>query len=370
MNTTFDVAIIGGGIIGSSIAYYVAKEGLRVAVFEQQQIAAKSTSAAAGMLGAHSESLEMDVFYPFARESQLMYTHLQQELKELCGIDIERKSGGILQLVFSQQEKEACHTLLSLPTVQWLNKQDAREVEPRIAEHILGAAYIEDDVNVLPVSVCQAFCKGAQLYGATVFEYTPVWDIKKQQGIFELVTPKGIFTANHVVIASGVWSTTFFHQLQLPLAVTPVKGECLLVSSEKSLLTHTLYHEQSYIVPRQNGQLVIGATMIPEDWSEHVTVGGIEALLAKAKTMLPTIGHLRVESSWAGLRPDTFDRKPFIGRHPEDEKLLFATGHYRNGILLAPATAQMICDFIVQRPVAAERVAAFQLRRGIGVTTI
>lgn len=367
MNTTFDVAVIGGGIIGTSIAYYLSKEGLDVAIFEQQQIAAKSTSAAAGMLGAHSEGIDLDVFYPFARKSQLDYFSLQDELKEQCGIDIELKSGGIFQLVYSEIEKNNLQATLNLPTVQWYERQAVQSVEASVTSDIMGAAYIEDDVNVLPTSVCQAFCKSAQNLGATLFEYTPVFNIQKQNGTYSIQTLKGTFTAKYVVIASGVWSTAFFKQLGLDYEITPVKGECVSVYSDKPILTHTLYHEQSYIVQRNNGRLVIGATMVRDDWSEHVTMGGVEKLLAKAKSMLPAIVDMKVESFWAGLRPDTFDRKPFIGRHPEDDHLLFATGHYRNGILLAPATGQMIRDLIVNKPVPQTVVEAFKIDRGVVV---
>ena len=103
--------------------------------------------------------------------------------------------------------------------------------------------------------------------------------------------------------------------------------------------------------------------MVKNDWNEQVSMGGVERLIAKAKTMLPTITEMKIESIWAGLRPDTFDRKPFIGQHPEDEHILFATGHYRNGILLAPATGQMIRDFIVKKPIRKDWVEAFKIDR-------
>ena len=124
MKTNYDVAIIGGGIIGCSIAYYLAKENIDVAIFEEKQIASKSTSAAAGMLGAHSECEDLEIFYPFARSSQLAYFQLQDELKELSGVDIELRKGGILQLAYSDKEKDALYATLSLPTVNWYDRDE------------------------------------------------------------------------------------------------------------------------------------------------------------------------------------------------------------------------------------------------------
>lgn len=363
MKNHYDVAIIGGGIIGCSIAYYLAKENINVAVFEESKIAGKSTKAAAGMLGAHSECDDLDVFYPFARSSQLTYFQLQDELKELSGMDIELRKGGILQLAYSKHEKEHLSSTLSLPTVTWLNRTAVTALEDGVSPEIIGAAYIEDDVNVLPYSTCLAFSKSAQVLGATIFEYTPVFTIQKENGTYIIQTNKGTFQAKKVVVANGVWSSSMFHQLGLQHTLSPVKGECVLVSSEKSLLTHTLFHEHCYIVPRNNGQLVIGATMIQNDWHEQPTLGGLERLIAKARTMLPLVSDLKIESCWAGLRPQTADQKPFIGTHPEDEDILFATGHFRNGILLAPATGQMIRDLMIQKEVRKDWIEAFKVDR-------
>lgn len=363
MKNHYEVAVIGGGIIGCSIAYYLAKENIDVAVFEAQQVGGKSTSAAAGMLGAHSEGMDLDALYPFARSSQLAYPKVKEEIKEMSGIDIEMKKGGIFQFVYSEAEKKALSSTLSLPTVQWYEADEVKKVEPHVTPNIIGAAYIEDDVNVLPVSVCRGYGKSAKMLGADILEYTPVNQIQKKDGSYILQTAKGVFEAKYVVIASGVWSTSFFQQLGLQHAITPVKGECVSVYDEKITLTHTLYHEQSYVVPRNDGSFVVGATMVENDWSEKPTIGGIESVIAKAKTMLPAITDMKIRSFWAGLRPDTFDRKPFIGQHPEDESILFATGHYRNGILLAPATGQMIRDFILKKEIRRNWVEAFKIDR-------
>ena len=363
MKNHYEVAVIGGGIIGCSIAYYLAKEKMDVAIFEAQQLGSKSTSAAAGMLGAHSEGAELEAFYSFARSSQLAYKKVEEEIQALSGIDIEMRKKGIFQLVYNEEEKKALRSTFAMPSVQWYEADQVKKVEPQVTPNIIGAAYIQDDVNVLPISVCRGFGKSAKRLGADILEYTPVTQIQKNDSHYILHTAKGMFEAKYVVIASGVWSTSFFQQLGLQHAVTPVKGECVSVWSENISLAHTLYHEQSYVVPRNDGSFVIGATMAANDWSENVTMGGMESIIAKAKTMLPAINDMKIRSCWAGLRPDTFDRKPFIGKHPEDDTLLFATGHYRNGILLAPATGQMIRDFILQKEMKSEWVESFKIDR-------
>jgi glycine oxidase len=166
-----------------------------------------------------------------------------------------------------------------------------------------------------------------------------------------------------VVISNGVWSSSFFGQLGLHHRLAPVKGECLSVKAPDMMLNHTLFHGHNYIVPRNNGELVIGATMVANDWSESQTIGGLETLIKKAKKMLPGITNMKIGSTWAGIRPQTFDGNPFIGRHPELDGILFATGHFRNGILLAPATGEMIRDLILGKEVNRSWLDAFRVDR-------
>ncbi len=363
MKQHFEVIVIGGGIIGCAIAYYLAKEKIEVAVLESQAIGSKSTSAAAGMLGAHSECNDSKIFLPFARNSQLAYFELKDELKKLSHIDIEMKTGGIFKLAYNDVEKMQLASLLSQPTVKWYETNEIQRKIPNITTNIIGAAYIEDDVSVLPTSVCRAFGKSAQVLGATIHENTSVLDIQKSESTFLIHSTNGQFTAENIVIANGVWSTSFFKQLGLKNRLTPVKGECLLISSEHMTLEHTIFHDHHYIVPRNNGKLVIGATMIQNEWDEKPNLLGIESLIKTAKKMIPDITKMNIESFWGGLRPQTLDQKPYIGKHPFDDNILFATGHFRNGILLAPATGKMIRDFILKREIRPDWVEAFKVNR-------
>ena len=364
MQASYEVVVIGGGIIGSAVAYYLAKEHVEVAVLEENQIGLKATNAAAGMLGAHSEyEGDANAFFPFARYSQSLYSKLKDELYELSGIDLGFRNGGILKLAFCERDKKQLAAMLAQPTVTWLEAAEVRELERDVTSHILGAARIEEDINVLPVRVCQAFAKSAQVYGASIFEYTKVLHIQKKHDMFRIETTNGIVEAKRVVIAGGAWSTPFFQQLGLEHKIIPVKGECIAVKGDNTVLKHTIFHDKCYIVPRNNGEIVIGATMKENDWSQQVSLDGMETLIQKAKELLPAIGHMKMTAAWSGLRPQTFDQKPFIGHHPEDDAILFATGHYRNGILLAPATGEMIASIILKRDVEKQWIEAFRVDR-------
>ncbi|WP_156291234.1 glycine oxidase ThiO [Oceanobacillus salinisoli] len=364
MKRKYEVVVIGGGIIGCSIAYYLAKEKVEVAVLDSGSIGAKTTSAAAGMLGAHSECNEnSSAFFPFARESQKKYFELKDELYALSGVDIGYREGGILKLAFSEEDIHALNHLLVRPTVEWLNESEIRKMEPGLSPDVLGAAYIKDDVNVIPTRTCESFAKSAQTLGTQFFEYSHVYGIEKQDGNYIVQTANGDIEARHVVVATGVFSKALFKNLGITEELTPVKGESIIVHYEKPVLTHTLFHDSCYIVPRNNGKLIIGATMVEDDWSDTVSLQGVNFLIEKANTMLPAASAFKIAGFKVGLRPGTFDGHPFIGRHPEEERVLIASGHYRNGILLAPETGQMICDFILDKEIKSEWVEAFRVDR-------
>ncbi len=359
----FDVAIIGGGIIGSSIAYYLAKEKRKVVIFEAQQMGGKSTSAAAGMLGAHSEYKEFMQLYPFARSSQLLYKELYEEIKELTTIDFEKKNGGLLKLAYSEEEKRDLESILSLSSVEWLDCTEAREKVPQLAADIVGAAYLKEDVHITPLIACNGLSKGAKLLGAEIYEYTRVLRVEKNGMGYVLKTSQGTFLTDNVVVASGVWSNYFFQQLGLPHEIIPVKGECVAALNDGAPLHYSVFHDQFYIVPRNNNELVIGATKKWNDWTEDPSLDGLQEVIKKAKRMIPEVGKMKWKRAWAGLRPQTYDGYPFIGEHPEMKGLYFATGHQRNGILLAPATGKMIRDLMIGSPVEKRWVDAFKVER-------
>ncbi|WP_045506938.1 glycine oxidase ThiO [Bacillus amyloliquefaciens] len=363
MKKHYETAVIGGGIIGCAISYELAKIQKNVVLFEDGAIGRKTTSAAAGMLGAHAECENRDAFFDFAMYSQRLYEAAGRELEEACGIDIRRHNGGMLKLAYTEEDIIRLRKMDDLPSVTWLSAEEALEKEPYASKDILGASFIKDDVHVEPYYVCKAYAKGALRYGADIYEHTHVTAVKRVNGAFCITTSGGDIYADQVAVASGVWSGRFFSQLGLGQPFFPVKGECLSVWNDHIPLTKTLYHGQSYVVPRKSGRLVIGATMKQGDWSDTPDIGGIEAVISKAKTMLPAIEHMKIDRFWAGLRPGTRDGKPFIGRHPEDSGIIFAAGHFRNGILLAPATAEMVRDMILGKQVKHEWEEAFRIDR-------
>ncbi|PAD38354.1 glycine oxidase ThiO [Terribacillus sp. 7520-G] len=364
MKQSSEVAVVGGGIIGSAIAYYLAKAGHRVDLFEAGQIGSGSTRAAAGMLGAHSEYKEFGaLLYSFARTSQQLYEEAEADIRALTGIDIERRTGGLLQLVFTAEERARLSDICSLEGVTWLDRAAAEKEVPGLTKSLEGAIHIADDVHVTPAIACRGFCSAAKISGARIHAFTRVEGIAKEDGQYRIQTSKGEWQAEYVVIAGGVWSNALLQRIGLGTPMYPVKGECIAVTNTEIPLSCSLFHDQHYIVPRNNDELIIGATKVRGDWSTEPTSGGIHRVMEKARQMLPGIDKMPFLRSWAGLRPQTIDGKPLIGEHPEMKGLFIAAGHQRNGILLAPVTGKMICDLIDGKAVPEVWMEAFRVDR-------
>lgn len=353
MSHNVDVAVIGGGIIGCSTAYYLAKEGLSVHLLEQNEIAQGTTKAAGGMLGAHSEYMN-DTFYSFARESQALYKDFQLD----TGVAIGYKPGGIIQFARSDQERI---TLSRWHDAHYLSAEQVGQRIPHVAPPAYGAYLFEEDAHVHPEKTCLAFCRMAQKLGVTVSEHSQADEIEEYGSNYRIETNSSVITANHVVLAGGAASARLVPRLQM----TAVKGQCMQLNAMSMQLPYTLFHKGCYIVPRSDGTLVVGATMEHGISDLQTTYAGNLALNEIAEQFIPDLSRLPVVNRWAGLRPKTVDDFPYIGRIPGKENMYIAAGHFRNGILLAPATACMIRDLIIGNEVNLERINAFDPQRGI-----
>lgn len=345
MPRNVDVIVIGGGIIGCSIAYYLAKDGLSVGLLEGNGIAQGTTRAAGGMLGAHSEYLD-DTFYSFARESQALYKTFQHD----SGMDIGYTTGGILQFARSNEERMA---LSRWKDATYLPAEQLQHIAPSA----FGAYLFEDDVHVHPEKTALAFCMAAEQLGTIILEDFPVNEIEADGSVYRISD----LTARHIVVASGAASAELIPGLEM----TTTKGQCMQLDAMGRQVPYTLFHRGCYIVPRPDGTLVVGATMEPGVSDLHTTVAGHLALNDIADRFIPGLSRLPVLNRWAGHRPKTVDELPYIGRVPGKENMYIAAGHFRNGILLAPATACMIRDLITGHGVNRERIEAFNPKRGI-----
>ncbi|GIP19382.1 glycine oxidase ThiO [Paenibacillus montaniterrae] len=352
MRKQYDVIVVGGGVIGAAIAYYLTRRQKRVLLLEQGRCGSGSSQAAAGMLGAQSEMNDIGPLFKLALQSRAMFPHLAEELKQLSGIDIELMMQGKLKVAVSAEQAQQYLATVDQQrqageAAEWLTTAEARYIEPLLGERIYGAMHLPGEGQVQAPGLNQAFIQAAIKLGAEISEYAAVHSLLFQQGrAIGAATANGAVYADQVVLAAGVWSKVLLEKAGVRLDLHPVKGECFSVASDAVKLGITIFSEGCYLVPKSGGRIVVGATMREREYDQAVTAAGVHELLGKALQLVPSLAHMRFEKVWAGLRPQTPDGLPVMGAVPGYAGLYVAAGHYRNGILLSPITGEAMAELL------------------------
>lgn len=348
-----DILIIGGGIIGLSLAHKLASESQRVLVLDRQAPGLEASWAAAGMLSPAPESPDDAALVPLAKRSLALYPEFIKAIESSSGKSANFRHDGALELFFGptaeadRDRTVASHRAHDLDT-QAVSPSQARSIEPSLSSATLAAAWIPNECSVEPRALTAAVLQAAKASGAEIRADEEVRNLlidgARCQGA-ESRTEK--FTAKHVILAAGCYSSTIGSPAARIAPTSPVRGQMLSLRPTRSIPTHVVRMHKGYIVPRGNGLVVAGSTIENAGFEKNVTAAGIAAILGTAIELTPELANAAIEETWSGLRPDTPDHLPLIGPS-EIEGLWLATGHYRNGILLAPATASILGNWILQ----------------------
>jgi glycine oxidase len=349
------IAIVGGGIIGLSIGWQLLRRGEEVTIFERGHTGSEASWVAGGLLGPHSEvGFEDEAFLRAAVLSLERYTAFLDELSEDTGERIPLDARGTLMVAFDRDDAERIRRLyefrmhLGLP-VQWLQGGEVREREPLLSPRVTGAISLPDDSQVNNRRLVGALKTAFIKRGGTVRENTPVTSITiRGDRAVGVVTAEGESASQCVVLAAGCWSGQIDGippALRPP--VRPVKGQIAsLRQSDDVTFASVIRSPDIYIVPKDDGRLIVGATQEEKGFDKTPTAGEVMRLLERAWEAVPSIYDLPIDSIDVGLRPGSRDHMPIIGAAPIND-LYYATGHFRHGILLAPLTAYAMRDLIV-----------------------
>jgi glycine oxidase len=354
------VVIIGAGVIGLGIAWRLAQRAT-VTVFDRGKAGAGASHAAAGMLAACCEAEPgEETLVMLGRESQKRWPAFAEELEQASGIDVELRREGTLVLALTADDQAtiahhmAFQRRLDLP-LEWLSAAATRAREPRLAGKIAGALFSPQDHQVDNRKLAQALRIAAERAGVNIHEHQPVKELAVRGGQAKgVVLEDGTsVAADIVVLAAGAWSRAIggLPPDRRP-PVRPIKGQMLALRMDPAdpLLTHVLWAPGAYLVPRRDGRLIVGATVEEKGFDTTVTAGGLLALLEAAWRAIPAVEELPVDEIWVGHRPGSRDDAPILGPGPLDG-LFYATGHHRNGILLAPVTADAVARLILDEVV-------------------
>lgn len=350
MNPIPDVAIVGGGVVGLALADALAGSGARVLLLERGALAREASRAAAGMLAPQSEMDEPGAYLDFCLASARMYPAVVERLRERTGIDPQYRAEGMLYVAFSEEEERVLRARAEWQraaglAAETLSAEAARAEEPAIAPDARMAVRFSGDRQLDARLLAEAYAASARRAGATIREGAPVAGLVAEGGRVVGVRLAGeTLRAGRVVIAAGAWSG-LIEGVHPALPTYPVKGQVLALRSALPAFRHTLHDARIYLVPRLDGRTIVGATEEHEaGFDRRSTAGGVARLLRDALRLAPALAEAELVETWTGLRPGTPDRRAILGPSLV-EGLEFATGHFRNGVLLAPITAARFRDY-------------------------
>ena len=339
MKISNEIIIIGGGIIGLSIAVELKLKGYSVTVLSRN-FAQGATNAAAGMLAPRAEQLPDGGMLELALNSLALYPEWVRKIEEMSGDDVDFNPCGIIAPVYQRPESTSSnyHSV-------WLDQATIKLYQPNLSQKIVGGWWHPEEGQVDPRRLGKALLKVAQSLNIDVKEGIEAIAFSRQQGrIKNILSKSGIFEGDLYILAGGAWSGKL-----LPIPVRPVKGQMFsLQIPTDNPLERVIFGENTYLVPKQDGRLIIGATVEDIGWQDGNTPDGIYQLLQRAINLYPPLSNWTIKEMWHGYRPATPDENPLLG-YGDASNLILATGHYRNGILLAPITAKLITNLIVDR---------------------
>lgn len=348
------VVIIGAGVMGCACGHRLAEAGFSVTLLEKSLPGAESSAAAAGILGAQSEVSAPGPFFELCLASRQMFREYAQELLELTGVAIGYEDSGVLEVALDATEGR-----FSVGRAEWmikrglrvevLDREEAIRLEPALTQEMVGACYFPDDHQVDPVALSAALASAAARKGAKFISGVRVVEVVVTDNrVMGVMTDTGLVLADRVVVAGGAWSTHLTGLPPLRTGIKPMAGQIVQMESRPPLFRHVVYGYKGYVVPRSDGRMVMGSTLEDRGFDKVVTIDGLHRITGMGLEMIPGLRTARFTGAWSGLRPATADGLPLLGVSSV-EGLYFAAGHFRNGILLTPITAEIIVDLMLAR---------------------
>jgi len=354
----FDVAIAGGGLIGGAIALELGQAALRVGVFDRGEPGREASWASAGILSPAPESPGAIPMVGLGKASLALYPEFVAAVEEISGQSTGFRPKGTVEALFSRDAARELSTLIALHhglglKAEPLRPEDACELEPALNPDIEAAALRPDEASIDNRLLTSAVLQAAQKSGVEIFPghaANAIWHQGDRCAGLELQGEK--ISAKWTIIAAGSFSSGIAG-VKAYAPVRPAKGQMIALRADGLKMERVLWSERIYLVPRNDGRILAGATVEYVGFEKQVTAGGVEKILAAAIELAPGLANARIDETWAGLRPDSPDHLPILG--PTDvDGLLIATGHFRSGVLLTPITARLFREWITLQRVSVD----------------
>lgn len=366
-----DVVIVGGGVIGLSIAYTLARQGVLATVLDRAEPGREASWAGAGMIPPHTERLKTNPTVELRSWSAVLYPEWSRALLEETGIDNGYRRTGGVDVAASPAEDDELKTSAG----RWRSERivyerltpgDFGRVEPALNPDLLVAYYLPDRAQIRNPRHLKALVAALKVRGVSIRPGRAALGFESAGGRVSAVrTEEGPLACGSVVVAAGAWSGGLMAGLGVQAATPPVKGQIVLLREGCPRIRRIVEHGKNYLVPRDDGRILVGATEEDVGFDTRTTDEALRGLLAEARRICPGLADAEVERSWAGLRPGSIDSKPYLGNVPGYVNVMMAAGHKRAGLQLAPASAEVMADLVLGRPPRVD-LAPFRVDREPG----
>jgi glycine oxidase len=361
-----DVLILGGGVIGLSAAYFLAREGVRVAVLDKGDFGQEASWAGAGILPPGNPLQARTPLDQLRAHSAALFPTLSAELRERTGIDNGYLRCGGLELGEEEDETAAQEWRREGIAFQTLTESALLRLEPNLAARRGLTYHLPDMAQLRNPRHVKALLAACHALGVRLRPGCPVHGFQRQgEKITAVKTAEGLLPASRYLLATGAWSDTLLEPLGWQPGIHPVRGQIVLLNSGAPRFRHVLLQGARYLVPRPDGRVLVGSTEETVGFDKRTTAAAITGLLTLAHTLVPPLGEAHVERCWAGLRPGSPDGLPFLGAVPGCDNLFVAAGHFRAGIQLSPATALVLKELLLGQKLTVP-LEAFRLDRQPG----
>lgn len=349
-NRSADCIVVGGGLLGMLSAYFLAREGLTVTVLERGACCRESSWAGGGILSPLVPWQYPDAVSELVRWSQQFYPGLVAELLDSTGIDSEWQQSGLLLADCSTNAEISAWSGKFRSQVIAVGPVELQALEPVLSPAVGASLLLPDVAQLRNPRLCQALQTALRLRGVTLLEQAAVTGLNVKQGVIRgVITASGTFPAARIVIAGGAWSSRILAGYGTELPVSPVRGQMIQFQTPPGLLRHIVLRDGYYLVPRRDGLILAGSTLEYVGFVKETTVAARKLLAGQALGLVPVLSKYEIVRHWSGLRPGTATGVPYICEHPEIRGLYLNTGHFRNGVVMAPASAQLVVDCLLGR---------------------
>jgi glycine oxidase len=350
MGRPSDIIVVGAGVVGCAVAYELARRGASVEIVDERPVGMGATQASAGVLAPYIEAREGSPLLDLTVRSLGLFDEFVARLSSDSGMAVPYRRTGTLDIATTDAELRALQTTADVlarrdvPALM-LDAAAVRSEEPHVSDAVIGGLLIETHGFVAATDLTRALATAARRQGAQLIEQSAVRRIARRGGDIVVETDRGSLIGNAVVLAAGSWSgSVAIEGVTDRVPVRPVRGQLLSLGWNGTPLRRVTWSSRCYLVPWDDGTLLVGATVEEAGFDERTTVEGVRGLLDAVCAMVPHATVCGFRGARVGFRPATRDDLPVIGASQALPNLMYATGHFRNGVLLAPLTAQLVAD--------------------------